>query len=211
MLVQGENHEVKIAFLKDIPKEKLQKVVFVCIVTLAAVVGVVELYVLKNWSALTEVKANIAKLNDQILEAERRDRGSQLDVVHRTEVKSFVEAQRAAMVTGDPFAWVVREITLLAKQDPVQINGLHPGNKVEATGGESKSRTYTVSIDFTGSYDQIGEFVRDLENRFPTAEVRSLFVGGNADDRGEHGASLTVSLRAQPAEPAKKAEGKKSA
>jgi len=202
---------VKMEFLKKLPREKLQKVVFVCIVTLAAVVGAVELYVLKNSSALTDVKANITKLNDQILEAERRARGAQLDVAYRTEVKSFVEAQRSAMVSGDPFAWVVREISLLAQQHPVRINGLHPGIKVEIAGGESKSRTYTVGIDFSGSYDQIGEFVRDLENKFPTAEVRSLSVGGNADDRGQHGASLTVTLRVQPPEPTKKAEAKKSA
>ncbi len=202
---------MKIAFVKKLPKDKLQKLVVVCIATLAAVVGVVELYVLKNWSALTEVKANITKLNDQIVEAERRDRGARLDVVHRTEVKSFVEAQRAAMVSGDPFAWVVREITLLAQQHPVHISALHPSAKMEAAGGESKGRIYMVGIDFSGSYDQIGEFVRDLENRFPTAQVRSLSVGGNADDRGQHGASLTVALRVQPAEPAKKAEGKKPA
>jgi cell division protein FtsL len=211
MLVQGEDHEVKIAFVKKLPKDKLQKVVVVCLVTLAAVVGVMELYVLNNWSALTGVKADITKLNDQILEAERLARGAQLDVVHRAEVKSFVEAQRAAMVSGDPFAWVVREITLLAQQHPVHVSALHPGNKVEVAGGESKSRIYTVGIDFSGSYDQIGEFVRDLENRFPTAEVRSLSVGGSEDDRGQHGASLTVTLRVQPAEPAKKAESKKSA
>jgi len=201
---------VKIALVRKLPKGKLQQIVLVCIVGLAAIAGVTELYVLKSWSALSEVKAKIAKLNDQILEAERRDRGSQLDVVHRTEVKTFVEAQRAAMVSGDPFAWVVREITLLAQQHPVHISALHPGSKVEAAGGQSKSRTYTISIDFSGSYDQIGEFVRDLENRFPTAEVRSLSVSGNADDRGQHAGTLTVTLRVQPAEP-KKAEAKKSA
>jgi cell division protein FtsL len=210
MLVQGEDHEVKIAFLKKLPKEKLQKVVFVCIVTLAAVVGVVELYVLKNWSALTDVKASVVKLNDQILEAERRAHGAQLDVAHRTEVKSFVEEQQAAMVSGDPFAWVVREISLLAQQHPVRINALRPGIKLEV-GGESKSRTYTVGIDFSGTYDQIGTFVQDLENRFSTAEIRSFSVGGNADDRGQHGASLTITLRVQPPEPTRKAEAKKSA
>jgi Tfp pilus assembly protein PilO len=210
MLVQGEDNEVKITFLKKLPKEKLQQVVFVCIVMLAAVVGVVEFYVLKNWTELTETDASISKLTDQIREADRQARGAQQDVAHRAEVKSFVEAQQAAMVSGDPFAWVVREISLLAQQHPVRINALRPGIKVEV-GGESKSRTYTVGIDFSGTYDQIGTFVRDLENRFPTAEIRSFSVGGNADDRGQHGAALTITLRVQPPEPTKKAEAKKSA
>jgi Tfp pilus assembly protein PilO len=209
MLVQGEDNKVKIAFLKKMPKQKLQQVVLVCIVILAAVVGVVELYVLKNWTELTETKASITKLADQIHESERQARGAQQDVAHRAEVKSFVEAQQAAMVSGDPFAWVVREISLLAEQHPVRITALHPGIKSETT-GESKGRAYMSGIDVSGTYDQIGAFVQDLENKFSTAEIQSLSIGGSADDKGQHGATLTITLRVLPPEPSKKTEAKKS-
>ncbi len=209
MLVQGEDNEVKITFLKKIPKEKLQQVVLVCIVILAAVAGVVELYVLKNWTELTETEASITKLADQIREGERQARGAQQDVAHRAEVKSFVEAQQAAMVSGDAFAWVVREISLLAEQHPVRITALLPGIKSETT-GESKGRTYMCGIDVSGTYDQIGAFVRDLENKFTTAEIQSLSMGGSADDKGQHGATLTITLRVLPPEPSKKTEAKKS-
>ncbi|MGO9245263.1 MAG: hypothetical protein ACLPT4_00785 [Verrucomicrobiia bacterium] len=200
---------MKITFLKKIPKEKLQQVVLVCIVILAAVAGVVELYVLKNWTELTETEASITKLADQIREGERQARGAQQDVAHRAEVKSFVEAQQAAMVSGDAFAWVVREISLLAEQHPVRITALHPGIKSETT-GESKGRTYMCGIDVSGTYDQIGAFVRDLENKFTTAEIQSLSMGGSADDKGQHGATLTITLRVLPPEPSKKTEAKKS-
>ncbi len=200
---------MKIAFLKKMPKDKLQKVVFVCIVTLAAVVGAVEFYVLKNWAALTEADASIAKLTDQIREGEKQARGAQQDVAHRAEVKAFVEAQHAAMISGDPFAWVVREVSLLAEQHPVRITALHPGIKSEAA-GESKGRTYTSGIEVSGTYDQLGAFVRDLENKFSTAEIRSFLMGGNADDKGQHGATLTITLRVLPPEPSKKTEAKKS-
>jgi cell division protein FtsL len=209
MLVQGEDSKVKIAFLKRMPRQKLQQVVFVCVVTLAVVVGTVELYVLKNWAELTETEASIARLADQIGEGERQARGAQQDVAHRAEVKSFVEAQQAAMVSGDPFAWVVREFSLLAEQHPVRITALHPGIKSEAT-GESKGRTYMSGIDVSGTYDQIGAFVQDLENKFSTAEIRSLSMGGGSDDKGQHGATLTITLRVLPPEPSKKTEVKKS-
>ena len=123
-------------------------------------------------------------------------------------MKSFVETQQAAMVSGDPFAWVVREISLLAEQHPVRVSGLRPGARAEA-GGQSKFPTYTTRIDFSGTYDQIGEFVRDLENRFPTAGIRSLSVVGGADDKGQHAVVLDIALPVQPAEPAKKTEAKK--
>ena len=200
---------MKIAFPKKMPKEKLQQVAFVCIITLAALVGVVEYYVLRNWTALTETKARISKLADQIQQAERQARGAQQDVAHRAEVKSFVQAQQAGMISGDPFAWVVREISLAAQDHPIRITALHPDNKVE-TAGETKARTYTAGIDVSGTYDQIGVFVRDLENRFTTAEIQSFSLGGNADDRGQHGASLSITLRVLPAETSKTAEARKS-
>jgi Tfp pilus assembly protein PilO len=208
MLVQGQRDEMKLGFLSKLPKQKLQKIVLVCIVSLAAVVGVIEFYVLKNWNALTEAEASIGKLNDQIQQAQRKARDAKQDVAYRAQVKSFVETQQATMISGDPFAWVVREISLFAEQHPVRMGALHPGSKVES-GGNSKSPTYSTHLEFSGSYDQIGEFVQDLENRFPTAEIQSLLVSGSADDKSDHSASLQIVLRVQPAAPSRKVEAKK--
>ena len=199
---------MKIDFLRKLPKQKLQKLVLIGVVSLIAVAGVIQFYVLKNWGELADTRVRLAKLDDQIRQAERKARDAKQDVAYRAEVKSFVETQRAAMVSGDPFAWVVREISLLAQQHPVHINALHPGMKTEST-GPFKAQLYTTRIDLSGTYDQIGEFVRDLENKFPTAEIRSLTVAGNANDSGQHGVTLDIALRLQPAEPATKAEAKK--
>lgn len=199
---------MKLQYLRKLPKEKLQKIVLICIVTLIAVVGVIQFYVLKNWSALATAKADITKLNDQIRQVERKARNAKQDVAYRAEVRSFVETQKAAMVSGDPFAWVVREFSLLAEQHPVRINGLHPGGKVESS-GKSKGSLYVTHLEFSGTYDQIGVFVQDLENRFPTAEIQSLSVSGSADNKGEHMAALDIALRMQPPEPSRKAEAKK--
>jgi hypothetical protein len=208
MLVQGKGSEMKKGYFSKLPKDKLQKVVLICVLSLIAVVGVVQFYLLKNWSALAETQVGIAKLQDQIQQADRKARSAAQDVAHRAEAKAFVEAQWATMVTGDPFAWVVREISLLAEQHPVHVGGLHPGSKAESD-GKSKSLVYKTRIEFSGTYDQIGVFVRDLENRFPTSEIESLSVSGSADDKGEHTGSLDIGLRMQPPEPAKKTEAKK--
>jgi len=189
-------------FLRKLPKQKLQKVALICVLTLIAVVGVIQFYVLKNWKALADAEASITKLNDQIRQAERKARDAKQDIAYRAELKSFVETQRAAMISGDPFACVVREISLLAEQHPVRVTALHPGDTVESS-GKSKRQMYATQIDLSGTYDQIGEFVRDLENKFPTAEIQSLSMSGNADDKGQHSATLNISLPVQPPEPSK--------
>jgi hypothetical protein len=107
---------MKRGYLQKLPKDKLQKIVLICIVTLVTLLGTAQFYVLKNWNTLTETKNQIAKLDDQIREGERKTRQASQDVAHRAQVKAFVETQRAAMISGDPFAWVVRELSLLAEQ-----------------------------------------------------------------------------------------------
>jgi hypothetical protein len=198
---------MKRGYWRKLPKDKLQKIVLICIVTLIAVVGTVQFYALKNWSALTGTKDQIAKLDDQIREGERKTRQATQDLAHRAEVKAFVETQRAAMVTGDPFAWVVREISLLAEQEPVHLGGLHPAGKIEMKSG---SPSYSTRIEFSGTYDQIGAYVRDLENRFPTSEIQSLAVAGSPDDKGRHEAALDIALRVQPTRASEKVEAKKT-
>lgn len=198
---------MKRGYWRKLPKDKLQKIVLICIVALVAIVGTVQFYTLKNWSALTDTKDQIAKLDDQIREGERKTRQATQDVAHRAEVKSFVETQRAAMVSGDPFAWVVREISLLAEQEPVHLGGLHPAGKIEMKSGNP---SYSTRIEFSGTYDQIGAYVRDLENRFPTSEIQSLVVAGGPDDKGHHEAALEIALRVQPTRASEKLEGKKT-
>jgi hypothetical protein len=198
---------MKRGYWRKLPKDKLQKIVLICIVTLVALVATVQFYALKNWSALTDTKNQVAKLGDQIREGERKTRQATQDVAHRAEVKAFVETQRAAMISGDPFAWVVREISLLAEQEPVHMGGLHPAGKVEMKSG---SLSYSTRIEFSGTYDQIGTYVRDLENRFPTSEIQSLAVSGSADDKGRHEAALEIALRVQPTHASQQLEAKKT-
>jgi hypothetical protein len=194
-------------YWRKLSKDKKQKIVLICIVTLIALSGVVEFYVLKNWKALVDTKSQIAKLNDQIHQAERDARQATQDVAHRAEVKSFVETQYATMISGDPFAWVVRELSLLAEQEPVHVAALHPSDRVETKSGIP---SYSTRIEFSGTYDQIGAYVRDLENRFPTSEIQSLSVAGGAEDKGRHEATVEIALRVQPAHANEKPEAKKT-
>lgn len=200
---------MKIGFLRKLPKDKLQKVALVCIFTLCATVVVVHFYVLANWLALRDAKSRIATVNDQIQQAESAARQAVQDTAYRGQLNSFVETQQAAMIAGDPLAWVVREMSLFAEKQPVHVDGLRPGGRLESS-EKSKYRTYASRIEITGTYDQIGAFVRDLENTFPTGEVRGLTVSGSAEDQGRHQAAVDLVLRSRPDGPAKNTEAKKT-
>jgi hypothetical protein len=184
-------------FLRHLPKDKLQKIVLTWIVTLSAVVGVVQGYVLKDWSALNDTRRRVAQLNEQIQQAERKAREAAQDVVQRDRVKSFVQAQQAAMIAGDPFAWVVREISLLAEQHPVHVLGMRSGGKGQNV-TKSSYDVFTAQIEVEAGYDELGVFLQDFENKFPTAEVRSLSIVSIDDTHPERRATIELAFLVRP-------------
>lgn len=194
---------MNLATIRALPKEKKQQIALIGIVTVAAVAGVFQFYVLNQWNVRASARDKVATLTDQIAEAEKKARLAAANEAFRDQVRDFVAAQEGGMIRGDPFAWVVREITLLAEQHPIQVVGLRPGTKGEPA-ERPKFPTYLTRLEVTGNYDQLGAFIRDLENRFPTAEIRSLTVTGQ--EQGRHNAQLDLRLLIRPEKAGKKPE-----
>jgi hypothetical protein len=74
---------------------------------------------------------------------------------------------------------------------------LHPG----ATGHHARKSqydVYTTKIDFEAGYDQAGMFVKDIENAFPAAEIRSIEIVGNSTGQGGHRISLDLAFLVRP-------------
>ena len=162
-------------FLRAIPKEKLQKVILVLILTPIGVAAVGNFYTARQFSTWSANRQRIRDLKRQIEEAERNAKQAIQNQQMRAQVASFVEAQQETMISGDPFTWVVRQISLLAEQHPVRVLAMRPGSKAQH---ELKSSygVFTAQIEIEAGYDQLGVFLQDFENKFPTAEIRSLAI-----------------------------------
>ena len=112
-------------------------------------------------------------------------------------MQAFVDTQRATMVSGDPFAWVVREIELLAENQPVRDVAPRTGTVVRHP-RKDRYECYVTHIEFVGSYNQIGAFVQELENKFPEAEIRSLDIAGSDNAEAGHRAAIDLALMERP-------------
>lgn len=186
----------------NLPKEQLQKVI---LVALGALVGVALSYQFlwsRGWTRYTKAGSEIDRLTAAISETEHRQQTLTSTAGANQQMRSFVETQQAAMVSGDAFAWVVREISLLADEQPIRVVSLRPGLEAGPAGADKSLAVYAVRLEITGEYDAVGRFIRDLENRFPTAEIRSLELVANSTDDG-HQANLdfTIMVRPKPAKP----------
>lgn len=160
-------------FLREIPKEKMQKLVLVVIVTVIGVSAMMVFWIGEEQTSLANSKAKIAKLEPQIEDAERKERAELQNEPLRRQIVAFVETQRQSMVTGDLFSWAVREVSLFAERYSVQMASVRPGMRMPHPINGSYE-VYTVQVEVRGEYDALGKFLCDLENNFPTAQVRSL-------------------------------------
>jgi hypothetical protein len=59
---------------------------------------------------------------------------------------------------------------------------------------KSRFEVFSVQIQVEGSYDQLGVFVRDFENQFPTAEIRLLELGPIDASRPECRATVDLAF-----------------
>jgi len=159
--------------LRSMPKEKLQKIAFVVILTLIALGGMGNFWIVREWSAWTSTRDQIAKLATEIdrLQTVASQEASNTDL--RDKIKAFVETQQQRMVSGDPFSWFVREVSLLAEKHPVRVRGMHPGETAPNT-QRSRYDIFTARLEVEGTFDHVGTFIRDFENSFSTSQIRSL-------------------------------------
>jgi hypothetical protein len=189
---------------KSIPKVKLQKIVFVVIVTLIALGAMANFWIGHQWSIWSSSRDEIAKLGGEIdeLQAVAQEEASNTEL--RDRIEAFITAQRQRMISGDPFSWVVREVSLLAEKHPVRVTGMRPGGGAPNL-QRSKYEIFIAILEVSGSYDNLGLFVRDFENKFPTSQIRSLEMTALDPSRSQCRVTLECALPLLPASPTKPA------
>jgi Tfp pilus assembly protein PilO len=158
---------------QNLSKDKKQKLVLTAVLSLIGVVVVANFYVLPQFGEMRASSDKIADLTTKIATEETKARQEAGNAAMREQYDAFVKQHSQQMITGDPFSWVVREVSLLAEGQPVKVVSMRPGALAEH-GRIAKLQTFTAQIELNGSYDEVGSFISALENKFPTAEIRSV-------------------------------------
>ncbi len=188
-------------FLKSMPKKKLQKVILVAILSLIGIGAVGNFYVGIGLTKLSTERARLVKLRTQLDSAQSNAKQEAQNDQLREQIRAFVDGHRQKMISGDPFSWIVREISLLAEGHVVRVAALRPGTKY-ANIVKPKYEMFTTRIELEGAYDQIGKFIKELENTFVTGQIRSLEVTSSDPTRGQCRATLDLALLTRPDEAA---------
>ena len=180
--------------------ENRLKIVALSLGALLVIGGVAWFYDANQWAIHQAHQAKIDALNHKLMESRKLAILLNQTVELRAQMQQFVDAQEGTMVDGDQFAWVIREIGQLAESQLVNNNvTILPGTVSQQT-RKPALQCYVTHLEFVGDYDQIGLFIKDLENHFPEAEIRSLAILAT-ETPAAHRASLDLALLVRPAGP----------
>lgn len=184
-------------WLRGLPKEKQQKLLLAGIGFVMVMAALYQFYLAKNLTALSESRQKSAELAPKVDRAEQRQKESIANTPLKESMQAFLKTQKPRLVTGDSFSWTCREISLLAEKHPVKIVSLRPGT-VATHPRQSGYQTFTTKIELAGAFDDLGAFLRALENKFPAGEIRALQISSGQREGGDLIASLDLMLIIQP-------------
>ena len=183
--------------LRFLNTEKGKKFILILLGALILIGGVALVYDYDQWTAHEANQAKIDALNKEILNARRLALTVAQTAEIRVKMQHFIDSHESTMVSGDQFAWVIREISQLAESQGMGNVITQPGVIVPHP-RKPMRQSYVTHLEFTGDYDQIGAFIQALENHFPEAEIRSLNIVAT-EIPAVHRAAVELALLIRPA------------
>jgi hypothetical protein len=164
-----------------LPKEKQQKIILIGILTVMAVAVFWQLYISKKFQSISKDGKEIRQMRAEV--AERTEKLKQFRIAQRktSAIIESVRTQADLLVSGDPFAWLGREMGLMAEQNRVRLLGIAPMGPLSLgirAGGAPEM--HGIRLLIACSYDRAGEFIANLENKYPTLEVRAIEITTDA-------------------------------
>ncbi len=162
--------------LAKIPKNKRQPLILTVIGTVA-VLGLMGYFLigaqLKNLDKLGQKQAETQLQLDQMHNAVKHADQIEKDLV---EVKSRLNKAEADMASGDLYAWFVETFRNFKSNYKVEIPAFTPVAPATDVNLLPKFPYKQATMALSGSayYHDLGQFIADLENRFPYMRVVNL-------------------------------------
>ena len=162
--------------MKNLSKEKKSQLILAVIIIVAVIAG---LWFSLIRSAQEDLRTLAAKrLDDQTKLSQIGDtiKNSEKAKKELSSVNSQLTTAERDMPSGDLYLTLVNTIRKFKDSYDVQISQFNP------SGGEAPNnllprfpyRQVTVSVSGVGHYHDIGKFIADFENQFPTSRILNL-------------------------------------
>ena len=177
--------------MKNLPKEKRDKLILVAIVTVACLAGVWYGLITNQRKSIERITKDIADQRMKVSNAERLV-ATAADIKKNQEVlQARLQTIEDGMASGDMYSWIIQTVRKFCVGHNVEI----PQFSREVIGEVGilpkfpyKAAVFTVRGN--GYFHDVGRFIADLENTFPYIRIQNLDMdpsGSSAANSGTQG------------------------
>jgi Tfp pilus assembly protein PilO len=175
--------------MSQLSKEKRNQLILVALATMAVVTGLWFGLIRRQQDGLRRLATEKGMVQGKLSQIRDTIRNSKQIEAELAEVSKKLEVQEEDMASGDLYAWMVNFIRKFKLAYQVDIPQYIPGGDAVNVNLLPKFpyKQVTVTIVGTAYYHDLGEFIADFENDFPTSRVLNLDLapasGRSADER----------------------------
>ena len=151
-----------------------------------------------------QIKEKFEIKESQRLETEAKNRQASILTENKSREQAklsqeYILVQEVNMPKGNAETWLVKALSDLAsKHDDIKITNATLQELKDLSEFRFKDQPYKMvglQFEFKGDYNQIGTFLRDLENNMPLMEVDTLSItAGSESGPHMHAVTLRVSM-----------------
>lgn len=161
--------------MKNLPKEKRDKLILLCIGTLVVMVGLYYGLITIQQKSLADTLKRQEAQSSKLKDAQRlTSHGGQIEK-NLEAVTARLKAIESTMPSGDIYSWSILTVNTFKEKYQVEIPQF--SKEVQSEVGmfaKFPYRAATFSLRGTAFYHDLGRFLADFENTFPFMRIQNI-------------------------------------
>lgn len=161
--------------MKNLPKEKRDKLILLCIGTLVAMVGLYYGLITIQQQTLANTLKKQGEQDTKLSNGQRLTSQSGLIEKNLETVTARLKAIESTMPSGDIYSWSILTVNTFKEKYQVEIPQF--SKEVQSEVGmfaKFPYRAATFSLRGTAFYHDFGRFLADFENTFPYMRIQNV-------------------------------------
>jgi Tfp pilus assembly protein PilO len=174
--------------MTKLPKEKRDRLILVCLSTLALLVLIVLGLIIPQNRAIDKIKTDTANAKKTLQDMEDVINKADATASNLHDLTYTLSHAESDMAVGDPNAWIyntIRNFKGRYKVD-ISVSGQSAMGNVDLL-PKFPYKQLKVTVSGTAYYHDLGKFIADFENTYPHTRVENLTIdpAGGAGDNNE--------------------------
>ena len=162
-----------------------QKNLILTIMVVAIAIGSLWWFLIHGLEKMGKTNAqNLKKLKEKVDNQQKEIDKEIADRNASESYKTFIAQQEQQMPTNNTETWLFKEISVLAERHKLSVVNTALESFPDLSDFKFKGQPYKLAgfkFSFKGELNQIGSFLRDLENNKPLAEVYEITITAGSD------------------------------